>query len=391
MPAPSSARWRSTPAAGKFHYNLGLCHFHGRRYAQSVDALRAARAAGEKGAIFDYNLGRALALAGRCPEAIGELTAAMQALRRPDRQGRDADGWFHLGTCQADEGRLGEAIEAFREVLARAPGHQKSLYRLGAALRRANRTGAAEVETLFQARQPADEAIRSMRLAGLRGGEQRLRLGRLQLEAGLPGHALVDLDMVLASRPRHAEALVLAGRASLGLRPPDLERAERSFGQALQANPRDPDALAGLGEALRWQGQLAAAEARFKEALVAQPESLAAAVGRARVTAAGGRYSEAIAELEATLARASGGRNEAEVLRALAELHTASAPTKPAKPEEALRLLDRARSLYGEDAELRVRAHLARGDRDAARVFIEQSPFLDHERRGALGGLTQAK
>ena len=56
-----------------------------------------------------------------------------------------------------------------------------------------------------------------------------------------------------------------------------------------------------------------------------------------------------------------------------------------------MRLLDRARSLYGEDAELRVRAHLARGDRDAARVFIEQSPFLDHERRGALGGLTQAK
>ena len=51
----------------KFHHNLGLCHFHGRRYAQSVDALRAARAAGEKGAIFDYNLGRALALAGRCP------------------------------------------------------------------------------------------------------------------------------------------------------------------------------------------------------------------------------------------------------------------------------------------------------------------------------------
>jgi tetratricopeptide (TPR) repeat protein len=372
------------PQRTKFHHNLGLCHFHGRRYPEAVVALRAARAAGEAGPVLGYNLGRALALAGRCEEAITELTAAVGALPRPDRQGRDTEAWYHLGSCLADQSRPQEAIDAFREALALAPGHQKSLYRLGAALRRMGRTAAADqVGTLFQARQPADEAIRSVSLAGVRGLEQRLRSARLHVAAGLPGQALVDLDMVLAAQPAHEAALKLLGQASLALRPPDLGRAESALRKVLHDNARDVEALVGLGEVQRRRSLLTEAEAHFREALLAQPEYTAAAIGLARVAWAAGRAGEAVAGLEAVVADARHAA-EPEALRALAEVHASETPGKPARPDEALRLLDRARSLYGEDVELRVRAHLARGDRDAASRVIEESPFLGRAQRSAL-------
>ncbi len=372
------------PGRAKFHRNLGLCHLHGRRYQQAVAALTAAREAGDSGPLLRYDLGRALALAGRCGEAVGELSGALEALPRPDRHGRDAEAWYHLGTCLADQGRPGDAVEAFRETLAAAPGHQKALYRLAMSLRRAGRSEAADrAQALFQARQPAEEAIRSLALAGLRGIDQRLHAARRQLEAGQPGQALVDLELILQARPAHPTVLVLSGQAALALRPPDLAGAEQAFRRSLQADAREVESIAGLAEVLLRQGSLAAAEARFREALAIRPLE-AAEVGLARTAFAAGRSAEAVAMLQSLLARRPDAR---EALRALAEIHALGGPGLPSRPDEALRLLDRAVSRYGEDVTIRLHAHLSRRDRESARRLIEDSPFLGRAQQAALGAI----
>ncbi|MGH9200298.1 MAG: FG-GAP-like repeat-containing protein, partial [Vicinamibacterales bacterium] len=223
------------PARARFHHNLGLCHFHGRRYPEAARALRAARAAGEPEATLSYDLGRTLALAGRCKEALAELSLALEHLPTFDPQGRRAERWYYLGSCYADEERHQDAANAFRETLALTPGHQKALYKMGLARRRAGDTGSAErIQALFQARQPAHEGVRSARLAGIRTPSERLVLARLLADAGLPSHAVTDLEMVLASRPADASALVLLGESYLALRPPAFDQAQRAFGRALQ-------------------------------------------------------------------------------------------------------------------------------------------------------------
>ena len=383
--APIERALALTPGRAKFLHNLGLCHFHGRRYPEAVAALEAAARAGEPSPGLRYDAGRALAATGRCDEAIAELGAAIAELPRPDLRGRDAEAWYHQGDCLADRGWHGEAAAAFREVLARVPGHQKALYRLAFALRRGGEPAAAErAERLFAARQPADEAVRALKRSGAAQREGRLLLGRGYLAAGLATEALQEAQMLLAGDPRDAAAQTLHGQALLELRPPAVDAAGDAFARAVALAPGDAEALAGLGEALRRKGDRDGAAERFEAALARAPGEVTATIGLARL--AGGAAGPALARLEAL---AEARPSDPAVLAALAGLYL-SAPEGAARhARRALELLARARDLYGEGEETRVRALALAGERDQARLLLAASPFFGRAERAALAPLVE--
>jgi tetratricopeptide (TPR) repeat protein len=367
-----------TPGRASFLQNLGLCHFHARRYREAIAAFEAAARRGEPSPDLRYDAGRALAAAGRCDEATAALEAALAGLPRPDPRGRDAEAWYHRGVCLADGGRHVEAVAAFREVLARVPGHQKALYRLFFALRRGGEEAAAErAHRLFRARQPRDEDVRALKRSGSGDREGRLRLARGYLEAGLAPQAAQEAQMLLAADRRDTAALVVLGQALLALRPPALDAAGDAFGRAVALAPELPAALAGLGEVLRREGDDAAATGLFDRALALAPDEPTATIGLARL--AGGATGAALARLEALAARRS---DDPAVLAALAALY-AAAPDGSG-PRRALELLARTPDLYGEGEEARVRALLRLGEHAEARRRVAASPFFGATDRAAL-------
>ncbi|HEX6203970.1 MAG TPA: FG-GAP-like repeat-containing protein, partial [Thermoanaerobaculia bacterium] len=258
------------PTRAKFQRNLALCHFHGRRYREAVEALRAAAAAGEPAP--PYELGRTLALAGDCPAAEPVLARALADLPVPDLTGQRTEAWYHLGGCHADAGRHRQAAEAFREALALSPGHQKALYKLERAWRLAGEPAAAErARRVFLAHQAAEEAVRSAQLSGVSGAAERLALVAALLANGSPAKALTQLGMLLAAAPDDPSLLTLLGRTYLSFRPAATARAEEAFRRALGRAPDSADARAGLGEALRRAGRAREAEAELRRALERAP------------------------------------------------------------------------------------------------------------------------
>jgi tetratricopeptide (TPR) repeat protein len=356
-----------------FHYNLALCHYHGRRYAAAIAAFEEAGRWPDPPRSLSYDLGRALAGAGRCVEAERMLARAVAELPRPDLRGRDAEAWYHLGDCLADRGRFAEAADAFREALTLVPGHQKALYRLAAAWRRSGRAAAADAAAaVFAARQSADETVRALKRSGARYPAERLRLARLYLDAGLAPQAVQEAQTAAARDARDAAPLVLLGEALLALRPPPLGPAEKAFARALAADPRRVDALAGMGETLRRAGRPAEAARWFRRALDARPDDAAAAVGVARLEVASGDLERGVARLEALRLREP---HDPRIPRALAEAFVGAPPGLWRRPEQALALLDRAAGLYGEAVDIRLRALALLGrDADAARLAAD-TPF----------------
>jgi tetratricopeptide (TPR) repeat protein len=380
--APIERALQIRPRQAKFLRNLALCHFHGRRYRESIAALAAAREAGATG--LAYDLGRAEALAGECGPAEADLARAITELPMPDLTGQKGEAWYHLGGCRASAGRHGEAAEAFREALALAPGHQKALFKLERAWRMAGQVEHADrAHALFRARQSSEEAIRSARLGGLRGRGERVALVRAQLEGGSPAAALTQLSALLVERD-DPQVLILLGQAYLAFQPPALERAQEAFRRALRADAASADAAAGLGEALRRAGARAEAEPQFKAALQVTPGHVGAAVGWALLELDEGRPDAARTRLRPVLERSP---QDAGPRRALALV--AVADGGKAGGTEALRLLERDPDLFDQALETRVRALVLAGEAEKARATIAGSPFAGADRRLALLRLVQ--
>ncbi len=372
------------PARAKFHRNLALCHFHGRRYREAVEALRAAEAAGDPAP--PYELGRTLALAGDCAAADPVLTRALADLPVPDLTGQRSEAWYHLGGCHADAGRHPEAAASFRETLALSPGHQKALYKLERALRLTGETAAADrARRVFLAHQPAEEAVRSAQLSGVRSPAERLALVTALLAGGSPAKALTQLGMLLAAAPEDPSLLTLLGRTYLAFRPPATARAEEAFRRALRRAPDSADALAGLGESLRRAGRAAEAEAEVRRALERAPEHAEAIASLARLELESGRLPAAQARLEEALRRAP---EAPHLLRALTAVQVSVGTSESAAA--ALALLARLGDPFDETLDLRVRALVLAGDPEAARALIAASPFLGAAGRGQLDSLLSA-
>ena len=227
--------------------------------------------------------------AGDVPGLLRRATAAQQAGRMAEaeqhcrsvlaKQPENADARFLLAGVAAAAGRPLVAIDLLRQAIALQPGRPEFHGNLGAVLGRLGRL---------------DEAIESFRAAirleptSING---YLALGNaLQAKGELEG-AIASLREGIAVRPANpvvhvnlGNALRAAGR---------LEESAVSLREAVRLDPNLPEAQHNLGVVLFAQGRLVEAEAAFRTALRLKSDSQLAFRQLALVLIASGRLDEA--------------------------------------------------------------------------------------------------
>ncbi|MDX1999908.1 MAG: tetratricopeptide repeat protein [Thermoanaerobaculia bacterium] len=210
---------------------------------------------------------------------------------------------YALGRTLEALGDLEAALARYRAVLTRLPDDGPARFRLGEVLRQLGRDDEAEAELTRALETPA---VRTASLAAL---------GQLALDRGRDTQAVSWLEAALAAEPRAsrlhyplaqayrrlgdatAAAHHLALRGEVGVAPGDPLTAQLEEFAA-------GEAIALLRGRLAFQaGDLAGALGWFERARERVPTSAAAAIGRAAALAGLGRGEEAVAELEAVLAR----------------------------------------------------------------------------------------
>jgi len=103
------------------------------------------------------------------------------------------------------------------------------------------------------------------------------------------------------ARPPHPRAAEQVRRGYAHLADGDRERAEVAFEHALEIEPTLPEALNGMGVALRLEGRTGEARARWEAALFADADAAEARSNLGEALAADGRDAEALAAFEDAL------------------------------------------------------------------------------------------
>ena len=139
--------WLALPPFGTGDVERGNRHYREGRYAEAVEAYRAALARGRASPELHYNLGTALLQLGRYAEAEQHLR---EALRAADPELRHR-AYYNLGNRYLLEARNGkpgeearthlldEAVDAYKEALRLQPGDQDAKWNLELALREQDR------------------------------------------------------------------------------------------------------------------------------------------------------------------------------------------------------------------------------------------------------------
>ncbi|MBI1358120.1 MAG: tetratricopeptide repeat protein [Acidobacteria bacterium] len=195
---------------------------------------------------------RALAQVAQGSNVEAGLPVLARAAKAPET-------FYELGSALESEGRLEDAIAAWRQAVEKRPDLIVARRRLGAALRRmGDFTGAERQLQEAVALAPEDSRVRK-------------ELGFLYQAMGRPGQALESLQEALRLDPDLPEnhnnlgkALLDAGRGA---------EAETAFREAIRLEPGLAAAHANLGNLLAARGDLAAAEASWRLAIVAAPAS----------------------------------------------------------------------------------------------------------------------
>ncbi|HEY8484615.1 MAG TPA: tetratricopeptide repeat protein [Longimicrobiales bacterium] len=135
--------WLALPPFGTGDVERGNRLYREGRYAEAVEAYRAALASGRASPELHYNLGTALLQLGRYAEAERHLREAVRAAD-PELRHR---AYYNLGNrylLEARDGKpdeeartrlLDEAVDAYKEALRLRPGDQDAKWNLELALR----------------------------------------------------------------------------------------------------------------------------------------------------------------------------------------------------------------------------------------------------------------
>ena len=206
----------------------------------------------EMRAITALNVGTELQAEGRLDQAIEQYRQVLALT--PD----DALAHSNLGTALAAQGRLDEAVGHYERALALAPGDADAHSNLGNALLAQDRSaeGVASLRRALDIDPSSAEAHAALGIALHDGGALEDAAAHLRRAVDL-GAATADLHnrlgIVLGSQDRLDEAAV-------------------QFRRALDLAPDHIDAHANLGTALQMQGRLDEAVARFREAMRIAPD-----------------------------------------------------------------------------------------------------------------------
>lgn len=358
--------------------------------SRALDDAEAALASGDAAACLAHvravdaerpNVWRARVLAGFAHEALGdldraavELTAAVQA--REDTLVRVA-----LGRIATQLGALRSAREHFDVALRRRPDDAERLDILRAAAALDERLG------------PPGRAVPTLRQAlRIAPNDPNLieRLARALREEGDLDAAITAIAPALEFEPPPLAALLLAGalrleRGTSG----DRTSARLGYERILERSPDNPDALEGLANVLRVEGQVAEALPLLRHALTTAPVS-----AHARLHAAVGACYAATAAHEDAL----------DALRAAAALavddveigtNYARAALRAGRHGEALQAAEAAHALDADHRLARAtlgRAQLATGDNDAAQRTLSplRAARMEPEVLRVLGELALA-
>ncbi len=197
------------------------------------------------------------------------------------KRGQQIEALFQHGERLHIAGRLTEAEQAYRQVLAAAPRHAAGLHALGALALQSGRADAAD-------------ALIRQAIAQKPAAAFHLTHAHALLALGRPQQAAQACRLVLRAQPGNPHAHQTLGHAlSDSL---DADGALAAYRQAQRLNPALPDIGNNIGTALRQANRLEDAE----QALLAAPPEVATLVNLSSVQKERGAFDRA----EATLRRA---------------------------------------------------------------------------------------
>jgi len=213
--------------------------------------------------------------------------AAGRYSRGMSKRSQQVDAYFRQGQQLHMAGRLAEAEQIYRQILAAAPRHADALHALGALALQAGRPDAAD--TLVS------------RAIGLKPAAAfQLTRASALLALHRPGDAAQCCRTVLRTQRNHPEALQVLGHALSDSGQP--EAAIAAYREALRLKPALPDIRNNLGTALRHANRLEEAEQELRKA----PAEPGALVNLSSVQKERGAFTDAEATLRQALSRAPG-------------------------------------------------------------------------------------
>jgi Flp pilus assembly protein TadD len=202
-----------------------------------------------------------------------------------NKRSQQIDAFFRQGQQLHMAGRLAEAEQIYRQVLAAMPRHAEALHALGALA--------------LQSGQPAvAESLLNQAVALKPSADFQIALANALLALNRPEDAATTVRLVLRARPQNAEAHQVLGHALSDAGQP--EQALEVYREALRLKPALPDIRNNLGLALRQMNRLAEAEQELRQA-PPEPEAL---VNLSSVQKERGAFSDAETTLRRALERA---------------------------------------------------------------------------------------
>jgi arylsulfatase A-like enzyme/predicted Zn-dependent protease len=188
------------------------------------------------------------------------------------------DGWVSLGKLYREQGRMADALVAFREANARRPQDPFLVSRLANALISAQLPAEAEQHLLVAQEKHPDNPLIVFAMARVMEST-----GRFAEAENLFRRAL-ELDPL--SAPTHVRL------AALALRRGDLNAGREELEAALKLDPRVAEANVFMGQLLERKNQIEEAAQAYRNELAYSPNSLPAAIALSRLEGRRGRHAE---------------------------------------------------------------------------------------------------
>jgi arylsulfatase A-like enzyme/Tfp pilus assembly protein PilF len=188
------------------------------------------------------------------------------------------DGWVSLGKLYRNQGRMAEALEAFREANEKRPQDPFLVSRLANALISAQQPAEAEQHLLVAQEKHPDNPLIVFAMA------------RVMENTGRPAEAENLFRRALTLDPHSASAHVRL--AALALRRGDLDAAGPELEAALELDPLVSEAQLFTGQLRERQNRIEEAAEAYRNELAHSPNSLPAAIALSRLEGRRGRFAE---------------------------------------------------------------------------------------------------
>jgi tetratricopeptide (TPR) repeat protein len=188
---------------------------------------------------------------GRIPDAKKMVLAILE------KNKNDIDGRFFNALLDLSSGRIDQAQEALKKVIADRPWFAPAHVYLGIIYGRR--------DDLFMARQEVTEALK----LDPRNLSARLALATVHFREDAFDLAIEQSNLILRANPRHAQAAMILGDAYLAKNDP--EKSAAVLDGLAKVFPADPQVVYRLGLLSMERGEISQALTRFESALAADP------------------------------------------------------------------------------------------------------------------------